>query len=111
MDKPFVKKVVSRHVANADAVVVEVGLGGRYGKMKLLDPMKSQLGFNYVLWSDNDIKTLPMVLTKGRECRIEVWSPNQEPGRHIAKNIHVYIEEVKVSEVSEEKQDATNTSI
>jgi len=80
-------------IAIVDALVIEVEPHGKYGKLKILEPLRSQLGFNYLIWSDNEVKTLPMILTVGREVRCEVHEPNQNPGRHQARNIWVYAEE------------------
>jgi hypothetical protein len=84
---------MSHQIAVCDATVIEVEPLGRYGKLRVDEPTRSELGFGYLIWSDNEVQTLPMVLTKGRQVRCEVWTPNQDPGRHIARNIWVFAEE------------------
>ena len=105
----------SRKIAVVNAVVIRVDQKYKSGTLKILEPLRSQLGFGYLLFEDSEVQTLPLgPLPAGRIVNCEVWTPTRTyaitPGKHHARNIHVYQEE-KVQQDSEEKQDATNTSI
>jgi hypothetical protein len=82
-------------IAVVDARVCEVGDNGRFGKLRILPPMDSELGFNYLIFSDNHVQReegiwdTPAILTLGRLVRCLVYEPNQIPGRHRAMSIYV----------------------
>lgn len=82
---------MSHRIAVVDAVVVDVNAFGS-GTLKIYEPLRSQLGFGYALFDDDEVQTLPMILTVGREVRCEVWTPVKVPGKHHARNIWVYLE-------------------
>jgi hypothetical protein len=83
-------------IAVVDARVCEVEPSGRYGKLRILPPMDSELGFNYLIFSDNNVERIvdgiwdsPPILSIGRMVRCLVYEPNQNPGRHRAMSIYV----------------------
>jgi hypothetical protein len=96
---------MSRQIAVVDAVVIRVDDFYKSGTLKILEPLRAQLGFGYILFEDSEVQTLPLgPLPVGRLVNCEVWTPTRTnagtPGKHHARNIHVYAEE-KVQEVKE----------
>jgi hypothetical protein len=85
---------MSSHIlAVVDAIVVEVSEGGDSGTLRIFEPLRSQLGFGYAIFSNREVQTLPMVLTPGRQVRCEIWSATRVPGRAHARNVWVFTEE------------------
>lgn len=81
-----------RQIGVVDATVVEVNPEYKSGLLRIEEPERSQIGIGYIIFNDNEVATLPLVVTVGRQCRCEVWS-QKVYRKYEARNLWFYVDE------------------